>query len=58
MAEDIVERLRECASLRSDDFIPKWLDDDDGNWAGQMTALLNEAIVEIERLRATQKGKK
>ncbi len=55
---DIVERLREIASLRQGDALPEHLHDGSGNFAPAMTDLLNEAIVEIESLRKKVKPAK
>lgn len=47
---DIVERMRELAATKSGEMPPAWFPHI--NWGDAMSALLNEAADEIERLRA------
>ena len=51
MSEDIVNRLEKWASLKVGDPLPEELIPVDGNWGPPLTALLNDAIAEIKRLR-------
>ena len=46
MERDILDRLRKWASYRTGDIVG-----DGGNWGEALTADLNDAIAEIERLR-------